>query len=610
MGFSVLGTLAVSAIVLLTAAVIGVLYWLKPPPQKVLIPSTIIWQKVLRERRRRSDFWRWLISLLLALSIGSLLALSLGSPFWGDSPGGERLVVVIDNGPTMGSRGASGRSRLERAEEVARSLVATLSDESQVLVADTGGQLGSSGFTSPRAALEEIRRLALSPRADVAFPANDYVEGRAKQTEEEPTRVVFVTDGVLIRDVPDGVQLISVFEEAPNVGITAFDLRPVPAEPDRFQALVELTNASASGRRVAVRIDGAGGKTLERRVDLAPGGRVSQLLELTDFVTGAVRCVIDSEDDGFTLDDVAYAYLPGGDGLSVYYVSQPLPSDDPEEEVLFNPYLESLLPHDRRLETRRLTPSDYSPELSPDLWVFDNFAPPQRPAEPVLVFRPPAAAWLGSSGEFSSPQRLVGTGQGHALLAHVDLSDVVVERGVALSPGQATLLAGTPSQPAILAMETGPRWVSLSFSPAESNFPQLDSFPVFMSNAVGWLTENDFLRATLGRLELSGPDAKVADAAGTPIPTRSLAGRTAFDIARPGMYQVELGPRRILVGASLLDAGVSRVNDSVTAGAASAGTDSDPIVERQSRELFIPFLMLVVLLMLVEWWSYHRRLTV
>ena len=39
-----------------------------------------------------------------------------------------------------------------------------------------------------------------------------------------------MTDGVLVTDVPDGVRVVSVFEPAPNVAITAFDVRPVPAE--------------------------------------------------------------------------------------------------------------------------------------------------------------------------------------------------------------------------------------------------------------------------------------------------------------------------------------------------------------------------------------------
>ena len=59
----------VQGLLLLLATVISIflLYWLKPPPQRVVVPSTIIWQRVLRERKRRSDFWRWLVSLVIAL---------------------------------------------------------------------------------------------------------------------------------------------------------------------------------------------------------------------------------------------------------------------------------------------------------------------------------------------------------------------------------------------------------------------------------------------------------------------------------------------------------------------------------------------------------------
>ena len=64
----------------LTAAAIAALYWLKPPPRRLLVPSNLLWRMVLKERKSSYDQLRWLISLLLALAIGAAIALAVGRP--------------------------------------------------------------------------------------------------------------------------------------------------------------------------------------------------------------------------------------------------------------------------------------------------------------------------------------------------------------------------------------------------------------------------------------------------------------------------------------------------------------------------------------------------
>ena len=51
--------------VLLGATVVTVvfLYWLKPPPQRVVVPSTMLWDRLLKEKKRNTllDRLRWWI---------------------------------------------------------------------------------------------------------------------------------------------------------------------------------------------------------------------------------------------------------------------------------------------------------------------------------------------------------------------------------------------------------------------------------------------------------------------------------------------------------------------------------------------------------------------
>ena len=49
--------------------IVAVLYWLKPPPRTVVVASSLVWDRVLRESHPSPDRLRWWLSLLLAALI-------------------------------------------------------------------------------------------------------------------------------------------------------------------------------------------------------------------------------------------------------------------------------------------------------------------------------------------------------------------------------------------------------------------------------------------------------------------------------------------------------------------------------------------------------------
>ena len=72
----------VGALLGATLATVVFLYWLKPPPQRVVVPSTMLWNRLLKEKKRNTllDRLRWLISLMIALTIGLSVAAAMGRP--------------------------------------------------------------------------------------------------------------------------------------------------------------------------------------------------------------------------------------------------------------------------------------------------------------------------------------------------------------------------------------------------------------------------------------------------------------------------------------------------------------------------------------------------
>ena len=150
MTFFALSPLAAYTLLAGVALVIVLLHLLKPRPARRLVPSTVVWANVLKRYTPQAARWRRWLSLLLALGIGMSLALAFTRP----QPNvlglaSQRVVLVLDNSPSMAARTRDGRSRWLHAEEQARRMLAATSAE--VMLLDTMGTAPVSGYVAPSA---------------------------------------------------------------------------------------------------------------------------------------------------------------------------------------------------------------------------------------------------------------------------------------------------------------------------------------------------------------------------------------------------------------------------------------------------------------------------
>ena len=271
--------LQIAALAALVAAVAG-LYLLRPPPRRWLVPSSFIWEQVLRQSRAVVDRWRWWMSLLLACVIACLMALAaVQSP---DQAHGDkgRLVLVVDDTATMATRTADGQTRFQHALGRARDLVR---QNSSVLVTDTARWVSAPSFAERQTAFATLERLQVFFVREPRFP--DIAQ---MTTEPELVRAVFITDGVALPVVPPGVEVESVFEPAFNVGITAFDVRPVPGEGTRAQALVEVSNAAPEAVPAEIEMADRRGHHAVARVSVAALQSAASLIDVSGLT--ADRC--------------------------------------------------------------------------------------------------------------------------------------------------------------------------------------------------------------------------------------------------------------------------------------------------------------------------------
>lgn len=644
------GLAAGQAWLLLAGSAIAVvlLYLLKPSPRRLVIASNLIWQRMLRERKQEPERLRWWISLLLALAIALALALALSRPEIAAIGGtAEDRIVVIDNSPSMAARNGDGRTRLQLALERAADIVRAGGAGSRFLITDTMHQLPAAGFVSRASALAQLR--TIEPRAGISpwfpdagsapAPSGDAADSiQQSGVAANPRRLWLVTDGVAPLQPPAGTQVVSVFQSAPNVGITAFEVRAVPSDARQHEAFIQVTNAAAGPTQVEVQLAAGGeGETPVVRVLRVQGNASASLvLDASGFGEGPLRASVRSDADALDLDNTAYAYLPGKSRVRVALVT---PGNAELARVL------RLLP---RIEVEVLSPLRVGDLGRFDAAILDRVVPAQTPPVPALLIAPGRAPWLASRTNAVTDTRIERWDATHPLLSGVALRDVLIDRAATpqvedaaavpaaamtglpargtaapesgavatLPPGGAAralaLIAvarGPANEALILATRTGPRIAVLSFALEASNFALQPSFPGFLANTVDWLTRAaraDSQRLGLVSLPISG--ARVLDLDGNAVPTREVPGATLFEAAKPGLYTAVARDQRIPVAVNVLDARTTAINDTSAARAVSPAATAASAV--WTLDPWLVLLLAAVALLAGEWWTYHRRLTV
>ena len=602
--------------ILLGTTVVAVvfLYWLKPPPRRVIVPSTLLWDRLLKEKKRNTFFdrLRWWLSLMLALTIALSVAAGIGRPEL-SSPGRDlrNITVVIDNSATMATRTGDGFTRWEHAVSHAGRFLRQGSASGTFLILDTSGQAPPKEPGDRRSALETLAGLTVSLGGEPEFPDLPEVE----------SEVFFVSDGVMVDGAPPEATLISVFEPAHNVGITAFEIEALPAEPRRYHAFVQVKNASPVAKLITLRLSGSAEGGIRDTLTLQAGETRARFIPLGSFGRGPVRAVVTADSDAFAADDYAFGFLPIRSQTRV---------------ALITPgslYLENVLANEPRLSLEVMRPAQYSSEVSADVYIFDRFAPPEVPGGPALLFLPPNVEWLTRTLDVVEVPEVPGWNPAHPMLRFVALEDLRIDRAARIavpadresrpepSLGEprrvstSEIVVGNRTLPLVLVTDQADRIVRVSFALEDSNFPLQSGFPIFLANAMQWLMDEQVALARApGRIEVPMPMAAVTDLEGTEIVAWPLSDRTVFLADQPGLYTVVAeGERRVRVAVNLASVERTSVNDSdiaadeITAAASIVVAGAEP---GPSEELWIVLLLLALLLVVAEWVTYHRRLTV
>jgi Aerotolerance regulator N-terminal len=590
MRFLAFTTLQGTLLALATTAIIVALYFLKHRRRQIVVSSTQLWKRVLENRMENSLFekLRRYLSILLAVATGLLVAMAITRPelewLTGKS---HRTLIVLDTSPTMLTRTGDGNTRWEHAADTAKAIVNAGTGSARFRIADTAGEFDSP-FTDNRSELRHLIERMHPATGPARFPDID-------PSLPDETKVVFITDGVSPVRIPSSATSISVFESAPNIGITAFEIRSMPTAPLAYEAFLEVYNSGKEARPAEITVSGAGQQRIVKTVRIAAGQSYKEALDLSKFEGGGIRAAVRSEGDAFSSDDTAYAYLPVKRRTKTLLVTRG------------NKFLENALKLDRLVELSVIDPKAFDGGREFDALVFDRFVPSEQPSRPALIVGAPTAPWLRKADGYVAHPRFETWTEDHPVMRHVSLYDVSVESSARIDTTNLSVLAASASAAPLIVASEQPRWLQLTFDLQASDFAYHAGFPIFLDNAIAWFgRERLALRRDPGTVEVPLSSAEVRTIDGRALPVQQSVGGTVFEATEPGLYVATSGDVRQYVAVNFANRDFTNINNSRVRPGGTTQTAGIPFLR---HELWFYMLCAALLLIGLEWFTYHRRIT-
>jgi hypothetical protein len=625
MTFLGLSPAALGAIGAAAALATVALYVLKLRRRPVAVPFSPIWQRVLRDKEASELFSRLknVLSLLLQLVLLALVVLALGDPRpAAGAHEGRSIVVLVDASASMQATDVAP-NRIERAKTKIGELASGLGSADRMLVAkmDATTVPLTTMTSEPSEILDGLHRLsATDTRADVARGLAFALDAlRGAQNPE----IVVVGDGAMdandpARSVDLGhvpLRFVPIGKSSRNVAITGFSVRRYPLDASRYEVMLEVTNTNDTRADVELTLLGDGNVVDVSRLSLGPNERLPRFYTDLGGASRALEARIRLADGGVDMlpaDDRAFALMPERRRAHVLVVSPG------------STYLDAALLLDEYLEVTTVAPGAYPVAGNFDVTIFDGVAPEPPAHGGVLYLNPPEAGAPVKVGRAITDFGFDTWDRKSPLLRWMAVDNVQVARGHTLVPEKDDHVDGASELGPILVSgrRDGRRFVALGFDPKDSDLVLRVAWPLFVLNVIHSFVEDDasylsaYRTGEVWRVPSPG-DATVAwvkDPTGASHEVPVKEGRAVLFGERAGFYELRVGDpgsAPTLFAANLSDPAESRIEPAkdlkIGSGVAA------PVEGFQSgarRQIWVYLVAAAVLLSVVEWTLYHRRVTV
>ena len=648
-------------ILLLIPPLIVLLYFLKLKRQPLEVPSTFLWHRTIEDlhvnslwQRLRQNLLLFLQLLLLLLAILACLRPSAE----GNRLSESRYVFLVDTSASMSATDVEP-TRLESAKQQLLDLIDEQLPPGSVamIISFSDRAIVEQPFTSNRRLLRRrIRGIqqtqrpseldeALRVAAGLANPGRSGTDATdVAAAEAMPASLVIFSDGrfrTQPRFAMGNLKPIYVpigQETAVNVGIVAFGASQTPDKPDQLQVFARLQNFSDEDTSVTAQL--SLGKSKADFIDAAqvdiPAGGIGGVDFVLDSIEAGELILTFEEQDDLAIDNTAYAAVNRRRQARVLYIS---PRNDAMDTVLNTNFVGKLALIDR-MSSEALDSDEYVKKANSgayDLIIFDQCRPAEMPAcnTYFIGILPPDPRWTAEEA-VELPQ-IIDADRSHPLMRFVQLGDVkfIVEATPLNVPrGGNTLIDSHLGVIMAVAPREGYEDLVQAFeivglddsgtSYANTDWPIRTGFPVFIGNVLTYLGGSKFELEQVS----SQPGQTVGLRTQTPVAEINVESpdgdRTR--ISRGGQNTFVFGKTETVGNYSVREGRSDEISQRFTVNlfdtvesdirpTAAIDPGYEQIVgqrgwETKRRELWKYLLIAGLIVLLVEWYVYNRRVYV
>lgn len=642
------------------------LYFLKLRRVERTISSTLLWKKAVQDLQVNAPFQKLRKNILLLLQFLLLAAvlLAIAGPVTNFIRQPERnVVLLIDQSASMKTIEPDGRARIELAQEAARdfienlnsgskAMVVAFSDRAEVVCTFTNDKrrlqqrIDAIKPNDGRSRIGEALQLAVAysssfmetggtggdfnPESLQIADIELFSDGRISDAAEE-----FVTRAKMIHHV--------IGQSTDNVGITAFDVRREIDRPGVISVFAQVQNFGPQEvtldasmflddklkdvQQITLGPNRSATSRPASGEDAAASGR-NVLFEPFDHDAGGVLSVKLSREDDFMVDNVVTGPIDPPRSIRILVVC-----DDRETAyMLERVFRDALEINDVTLMASASYDNASEEEVAVegrsafDLVVIANHDTNRLLPGNYLFFGGiPQIDSLSVDGEINE-NFFVTWREGHPLLRYVALDNVytIKWKRLNLPLHAARLVDGEDSTAMALITDPGHRYVVVAFDLLESNFRMQPAFPIFIQNTVDYLSGGAVTDAS--KLIVPGDTFSVPTPPGAQTMTVVRPDGTEDEIDVNERHTVTFGKTR-QVGpylakfddeastvetycANILDATESTIRPNMALSMAGEAIESVSGDVEVNEPLWPWAVGLALVLLLVEWWIYNRRVMI
>ena len=619
--------------------IVVALHFLKLRRQTHLVPSIMFWLSTDEDRRANVPFQRLRNLFLPLLQVMFLLLLVCGvarpalrRP--GFMPG--KAILIVDNSASMSSK-EMGQTRLTLAKQVAQQYIQEVSASGgmMLMVTNSPETYIQQAFTTDTSKLHQ----AIETIAQTHTPRNlrPVFDAATRYADSPQDKIVFIS--ATFENLPDislPVQEIGVGGSAANIGIVRFSVEMLEG---RYEVLVGIQNFTNTPTELDVQLLVENVPLDDRTVSIPPNETKSILF--SGDPSGLEGKVLSGHldiDDDFPLDDRAWALLSAIPQLRILLVSD-------NQKSLLPDLLKSYGEH---VKLYVVDPSDYHGTGDADVAIFDGstFVGREAIGTPILYGRSEADSGLplvfiapGNNLPFiqedapvveteRTPVSVIKEDGNHPLMESVSLQGLRVSESmhrvlplwghslVETEKG-ALIWFGSRADTRLLVFEFD------AFNPEISTFAlTVPDGPQFVYQCLAWLeagtaplqprqsqesgTRHAFRTGEQVRVALT-LDGRTLHVQKPDETTVQLANSVFTGTDQVGIYTLFDGDVQLeRFTVNLLNPTESALSHSPTASVTEASLPVEDGLQPMVQEIWRWFVLSAFLLLLLEWWFYHR----